>query len=63
MYPLFLDKFTDSQIDEKWSIIFDDVTSKNGVSHYDYVNDFWNNFKLDSKKRKYNGQFKESSLI
>ena len=59
---LFLDKFTDSQIDEKWSKIFDDVTSKNGVSHYDYVNDFWNNFKLDSKKRKYNGPKKEEFI-
>ena len=59
---LFLDKFTDTQIDEKWSIIFDDVSREDDISHYDYVNDFWNNFKLDSKKRKYNGPKKEEFI-
>ena len=59
---LFLDKFTDTQIDEKWGVIFDDVTRRDDMSHYDYVNDFWDNFKLDSKKRKYNGPKKEEFI-
>ena len=59
---LFLDKFTDTQIDEKWSIIFDDVSRKDDMSHYEYVSDFWNKFTLDSKKRKYNGPKKEEFI-